>query len=136
MSMQQNKKFYSMYKSIASTVAEQSYCVRRKVGACIVTTGGIVAIGFNGTESGKPNVCELPDGTTDPSTIHAEVNALNKLTKADAKDSIIFVTTAPCIVCAELLSKVGIREVHYKDIQSNIDGLNFLKKFNIPTFRY
>lgn len=132
------KKFHNLYKQIAEAASKQSYCIRRKVGACIVTIEGLTAIGFNGTAPGQPNMCELPGGTTDPNTIHAEVNALDKLTRqgVSTEGAILFVTTAPCMECAKSLASAGIKKVYYRDIQSNIDGLNFLVKAGVDTEQY
>ncbi len=38
--------------------SEESYCKRRKVGACISRNGRPISTGFNGTLPGQPNQCE------------------------------------------------------------------------------
>ena len=43
---------------MARTWAENSYCVRRQVGALMVKDNMIISDGFNGTPSGFENVCE------------------------------------------------------------------------------
>lgn len=123
---------------IAKEASEVSYCVRRKVGACIVTKEGLLAIGMNGTVPGQENICELPNGKTSPDTIHAEINALAKLTKEGVSPcgAILFVTTAPCLECAKSIAAVGIREVHYRDLQTSIAGLEYLVNAGVRHKRY
>ena len=50
------------YLRMASIWAENSYCVRRKVGALIVKDKMIISDGYNGTPSGFENVCEDDEG--------------------------------------------------------------------------
>ena len=141
----QKKKYHNLYIKMVEDVAKQSVATRRKVGAVIVLPTGLIAVGFNGTPAGFNNECEewdsLEEGAelvTRPEVIHAERNALDKLTRqgVSTEGAILFVTTAPCRECAKSLATVGIREVYYKDIQSNTDGLDFLKEACIPTFKY
>lgn len=54
------------YLRMASIWAENSYCVRRKVGALIVKDKMIISDGYNGTPSGFENVCEDDEGHTKP----------------------------------------------------------------------
>lgn len=65
--MESNNKtsaFDRRYLRMAAVWAENSYCVRRKVGALIVKDKMIISDGFNGTPSGFENVCEDADGLT------------------------------------------------------------------------
>ena len=50
------------YLRMATIWAENSYCIRRKVGALIVKDKMIISDGFNGTPSGFENICEDEDG--------------------------------------------------------------------------
>ena len=54
------------YLRMARIWAENSYCVRRKVGALIVKDKMIISDGYNGTPSGFENVCEDENGKTKP----------------------------------------------------------------------
>ena len=53
----QQKRDY-LYMRMARTWAENSYCVRRKVGALLVKDQMIISDGYNGTPSGFENICE------------------------------------------------------------------------------
>ena len=70
------------YLRMASIWAENSYCVRRKVGALIVKDKMIISDGYNGTPSGFENVCEDDEGHTKPYVLHAEANAITKVAKS------------------------------------------------------
>ena len=47
-----------LYMRMAFTWSENSYAIRRQVGALIVKDGSIISDGYNGTPSGFENVCE------------------------------------------------------------------------------
>lgn len=51
-------KFDTVNMNIAFLTATLSYCEKRKVGAVIVKDNRIIANGYNGTLSGKDNLCE------------------------------------------------------------------------------
>ena len=67
------------YLRMARIWAENSYCVRRKVGALVVKDKMIISDGYNGTPSGFENVCEDDNNVTKPYVLHAEANAITKL---------------------------------------------------------
>lgn len=104
-----------LYMDIACRVAEESYCVRAKVGAVVVTKSKGLYVGFNGTPNGYPNFCELPDGSTNPLVVHAEENALSKMLKegVPTDGAVLYTTMSPCIECTKMLYSAGIREVYY-----------------------
>ena len=62
------------YLRMARIWAENSYCVRRKVGALIVKDKMIISDGYNGTPSGFENICEDETGKTKSYVLHAEAN--------------------------------------------------------------
>ena len=87
------------YLRMARIWAENSYCVRRKVGALIVKDKMIISDGYNGTPSGFENVCEDENGKTKPYVLHAEANAITKVAKSanNCDGSTLYITAAPCI---------------------------------------
>lgn len=110
-----------LYMDLAKRVAQESYCVRQKVGAAIVTNVHGLFLGFNGTPSGYQNVCELSEGVSDPLVIHAEENALSKMLKEGvaASGAKLYTTLSPCVECTKMLYSAGIKEVNYlKDFRS------------------
>lgn len=118
----------SLYMDIAHRVAMESYCIRRKVGCMIVTPSLATVIGYNGTPPGWPNVCELPNGNTDPNVIHAEDNALRKAERHGISliNATCYTTLQPCLECAYLLVDSGITRVVYAESYRIQDGLHLL----------
>ena len=114
---------------IAETVSKMSYAKRLQVGAIVVKDNRIISIGYNGTPAGWDNNCEDEDNKTKPEVIHAEANAIMKLASSSesGKDSVMFLTHAPCIDCAKLIYGAGITHVHYKNEYRDQKGIEFLK---------
>jgi len=121
------------HMKVAYIYANLSYCVRRKVGCVIVKHNSIIAIGYNGTPSGEENVCEDINGNTKTNVIHAEDNALRKLTKRteSAENSVMFVTTSPCMLCAPRILDAGIKKVYFVEKYKKDDGIKYLQKKGI-----
>ncbi len=119
--------------NLALNVAQASYCVRKKVGALIVNQDNVIAIGYNGTISGFPNVCELEDGSTRPDVLHAESNAIAKCAKSsnNSDGASLYVTLSPCFECAKIIIQSGIKKVYYLEEYRILDGLNLLRKSKI-----
>ena len=55
---QKQRQFDIRYLQMARVWAENSYCVRRKVGALLVKDKMIISDGYNGTPAGFENICE------------------------------------------------------------------------------
>lgn len=121
------------YLRMATIWSENSYCVRRQVGALLVKNGMIISDGYNGTPTGFENVCELDDGTTKPYVLHAEANAITKIarTSVSSENSTLYVTASPCIECAKLIIQSGIKRVVYADEYRIMDGVELLKRAGI-----
>ena len=136
----QKNKYHKLYMDLAIRCSEESVDRRRKVGCIIVTNTGLMAQGWNGTPAGVDNVCDDWDDNveggrfvTRPEVVHAERNALDKLSKEGvvAKDSIVFVTLSPCLECAKSLHGVGVREVWYLTAKRDRRGLDFFEKVGL-----
>lgn len=121
------------YLRMALVWAENSYCVRRKVGALIVKDQMIISDGYNGTPSGFENVCEDENNVTKPYVLHAEANAITKVAASSnsSKGATIYVTSAPCIECAKLIIQSGIRRVVYSEKYRVEDGCQLLQRAGI-----
>ncbi|MCD7929874.1 MAG: dCMP deaminase family protein [Tannerellaceae bacterium] len=121
------------YLRMAMVWAENSYCVRRRVGALIVKDKMIISDGFNGTPSGFENVCEDENNITKPYVLHAEANAITKVAASSnsSKGAIIYVTSAPCIECAKLIIQSGIKRVVYSEKYRTEDGCELLLRAGI-----
>lgn len=112
------------FLEIADLVSKRSTCLRRKVGALIVRDKRILATGYNGAPRGLPHCSEkgclrqqlkIAHGERHELCrgLHAEQNALLQasLHGVSVKDSILYCTTQPCIICAKMLINAGIQEV-------------------------
>jgi len=120
----------------AFVYADLSYCKRKQVGCVIVKDDNPIAVGYNGTPSGEENVCEDDEGFTKPNVIHAEDNALRKLTRSHESSvgAHVFITAAPCIRCAEKLKDAKVAKVYYAEVYGgHTEGLVYLEKHNIET---
>lgn len=112
--------------------SENSYCVRRKVGALIVRDNMIISDGYNGTPSGFPNVCE-ENNVTYPYVLHAEANAITKVARSNnsSEGSTLYVTASPCMECSKLIIQAGIKRVVFSDLYRIHDGIELLKKAGV-----
>lgn len=128
------EKFIQAHMAVAEVYAQLSYAERRKVGCVIVKNDTIIGIGYNGTPPGWDNDCEDDWNKTKSEVIHAEQNALDKITKStmSSEHAVLFVTTAPCIECAKRIFGAGIRKVYYREVYRNDDGIRFLDAAGIP----
>lgn len=141
------------YLRMARIWSENSYCVRRKVGALLVKNRRIISDGYNGTPTGFPNVCEylaneegeftrnqiinaMAEGIetrTYSYVLHAEANAITKIAKSNNSSvgSTLYVTTMPCVECAKLIIQSCIVRVVYEDDYRIRDGVELLLKAGI-----
>jgi len=113
---------------MAELVAGQSYCKRAQVGAVIVKDGNVIAIGYNGTPSGWPNICEDDSGRTREEVLHAESNAIAKCARSvsSSDGAHLYVTHSPCVDCAKLIIQAGIGKVFYKVTYRDLRGIGML----------
>jgi len=121
------------YLRMARIWAENSYCVRRKVGALIVKDKMIISDGYNGTPSGFENKCEDEEGRTKPYVLHAEANAITKVAKSanNCDGSTLYITAAPCLECSKLIIQAGIRRVVFNDLYRLSDGIDLLQRAGV-----
>ena len=121
------------YLRMARVWAENSYCVRRQVGALIVKDKMIISDGYNGTPSGFENICENDMGMTKPYVLHAEANAITKVAKSanNCDGGTLYVTTSPCMECSKLIIQAGIKRVVFSEKYHNTEGLDILAKVGV-----
>lgn len=133
MSREKQLEIDRRYLRMALIWSENSYCVRRKVGALLVKNQMIISDGYNGTPSGFENVCEDEFGVTKPYVLHAEANAITKVAGSsnDSRGSTIYITSSPCIECAKLIIQSGIRRVVYSESYHTDAGCKLLLRAGI-----
>ena len=130
---EKQRKLDLRYLKMARIWAENSYCVRRQVGALIVKDKMIISDGYNGTPSGFENICENDMGATKPYVLHAEANAITKVAKSanNCDGGTLYVTTSPCMECSKLIIQAGIRRVVFSEKYHNTEGLDILAKVGV-----
>jgi dCMP deaminase len=136
------------FSQLAYLVSERSTCLRRKVGAILVKDRRILASGYNGAPSGIIH-CEsvgclrekmkIPSGRCHEICrgLHAEQNVLLQaaLHGVTVKDSILYITHAPCSICAKMIINAGIKEVVFSEDYPDEMALDFLREAKIKLRR-
>ena len=104
-------KYDKAYLKMALEWGELSYCKRRKVGALIVKDKMIISDGYNGTPTGFENVCEDDEGYTKWYVLHAEANAIAKVSSStqSTNGATLYITLSPCKECSKLIFQSGIK---------------------------
>ncbi|MCH1444532.1 MAG: dCMP deaminase family protein [Flavobacteriaceae bacterium] len=118
---------------MADEWSKLSYCKRRQVGALIVKDKMIISDGYNGTPSGFENFCEDEDGYTKWYVLHAEANAIAKVSGStqSTKGATLYITLSPCRECSKLIFQSGISRVVYSKKYKDQSGIDFLVKSGI-----
>ena len=118
---------------MAQIWSENSYCIRRQVGALIVKDKMIISDGYNGTPTGFENICEDDADHTKAYVLHAEANAITKVAQSNNSSlgATLYVTTSPCIECSKLIIQAGIKRVVFGEVYRITDGVELLKRAGI-----
>ena len=126
-------KYDKLFLNVAQEFSEMSYAKRKKVGAVIVKDNSIISDGYNGTPAGYSNECENEEGLTHWYVLHAEANAILKMSTStqSCKDSVLYITLSPCKECSKLIIQSGIKRVIYREKYRDTSGLDFLGNFKI-----
>jgi dCMP deaminase len=113
------------FMSIAKLTSGRSTCLRRQVGAVIVSDKQIVATGYNGAPKGIPH-CEekggclrqqmdIPSGERHElcRALHAEQNAIIQAATSGLSidGATMYITHQPCVICAKMIINAGIRKI-------------------------
>jgi dCMP deaminase len=136
------------FLEVAHLVAKRATCLRRRVGAVLVKDKKILATGYNGAPSGLEHCIDIgclrqklkiPSGQRHELCrgLHAEQNVILQaaLYGVSTKESVLYITNQPCIICAKMLINAGIREiVTCSDYPDSLSG-KFLKEAKIKVRR-
>lgn len=112
------------FMALAEVVSRRATCVRRGVGALLVRDRRILATGYNGAPTGLQHCGQagcmreemnVPSGQRHELCrgLHAEQNAIIQaaLHGTSVRDSVLYVTHQPCVVCAKMLVNAQIKEI-------------------------
>lgn len=114
------------FLGFAMLAATRSTCLRRRVGAVIVSQGWLVATGYNGAPKGADHCGNLisgcireargiPSGQQEQicRAVHAEQNAIIQASSHGVKleGTILYCTHFPCVTCLKMLINSGIHRI-------------------------
>lgn len=136
------------YMELVEVVKKRSTCLRRQVGAIIVKDKRIISTGYNGAPMNCRH-CEeigclraelnIPSGQRHElcRAIHAEQNALVQAAYAgiSVKDSIMYVTTQPCVLCAKMIINAGISKIMFKGDYPDELAMEMLKEAGVRVIK-
>lgn len=147
------------FGDIINVFAQRSKCLKYKTAAMVVSGTQIMSFGYNGTIS-KCQECDeywrsyyLKNRITIPynewihsphfrtlhrewskvNEVHAEVNALNWISKRDIDNTYVLYTTySPCDACAKEIIAYGIKYIKFiEEYPSGQDALNQLRSSGV-----
>jgi dCMP deaminase len=114
------------FMNIARVVASRANCVKRQVGAVIVSDRRIISTGYNGTPRGVTNcneggcprcaaVAEAGTRLDECLCSHAEENSITQAAYhgVTLREGVIYTTFSPCLMCTKMIINAGMREVVY-----------------------
>lgn len=122
--------FEQIYMGLAVDLAERSTCARLKVGTVITTTDyrKVLAVGYNGNAAGLHNGCDR-DEPGHCGCLHSEENAIINCDAPRDTLKIIFVTHAPCEMCAKrIINLGGVQEVVFREKYRSEVGVRLLEE--------
>ena len=134
---------HKTFLAIAKKLGELGTCSRKKVGAVIIRDGRCISWSYNGAPPGLPHCSENDHGyDTLPyfveehqregclNATHAEANAIAFAARQgiSTEGATLYLTLAPCEVCARLLIAAGISRVVYSEAYRDPAGAQLLAK--------
>ena len=132
------------FLEMADLVSKRSTCMRRRVGAVLVRNKKILSTGYNGAPSGLKHCIDIgcireklkiPSGQRHELCrgLHAEQNVILQaaLYGTSTKDSILYITNQPCMICSKMLINAGIAEIVIADGYPDEMAGKFLKEAKI-----
>jgi dCMP deaminase len=143
-----DKKQIEEYLIKASNFSSSSGCLRAKIGCLIVREEKILVKTCNEVFP-QNNYCQQNGCLRDKlklglgqfaercRSIHAEAKAVSEAARkgVSLEEATAFTTCAPCINCAKLLVKAGIKEVYYIDKHGDSAGLKILEISSVKAER-
>jgi dCMP deaminase len=136
------------FMDMAKLASRRSSCLRRAVGAVLVKDRRLLATGYNGVPTGVTH-CEeagclreklnVPSGERHELCrgLHAEQNAILQaaLHGVSIKESSLYCTNLPCIICAKMLINAGVRRIVYLDGYADVLAAEMLEEVGMELVR-
>ena len=128
--LDQRPSWDAYFMEICRVVARRSTCLRRQVGAILVSERRILATGYNGAPRGLEHCADLggcyreqmrvPSGERQElcRALHAEQNAVIQAAIHGVKleNVTAYCTTMPCVTCAKMLINADVRRIVYEAV--------------------
>ena len=127
----------NIWKRFVLDIAKRSPDPKFQVGAVIISNDNtqVLALGYNGDHKGGPNQRDSLE-TGKSGFIHAEVNALIKCDFNNPKPKKMYLTHAPCPVCAKCIVNAGIKQVLYiNDYEPDMSGIKILSECDVSVIK-
>ncbi len=126
-----------IYLEMAKVWSKNSKCKRAQVGCIMVKDKSIISDGYNGSPTGFPNECEDEENNTKAWVLHAEANAITKLSKStlSSDGATLYVTLSPCFECSKLIIQSGIKRVVFTELYRKTDSIPFLLQGGIEVIK-
>jgi len=132
------------FLELADLVASRSTCLRRHVGAVLVSHEHIIATGYNGAPRGLEHCLDtgclreemgIPSGQRYELCrgVHAEQNAIINAANygVSTQDTVLYCTNQPCIICARMLINAGITRVVHRGSFDDSLAVQFMQEAGI-----
>jgi len=137
------------FMKLCRVVAERSTCLRRQVGALLVSNRRILATGYNGAPKGLPHCAEvgclrtrlgIPSGERQELCrgVHAEQNAVIQAAVHGValNDVTCYSTTQPCITCAKMLINANVTRIVYEGDYPDELAMQMLEAAGVELIRW
>ncbi|MCD6361481.1 MAG: cytidine/deoxycytidylate deaminase family protein [Armatimonadetes bacterium] len=135
---------------ICRVVATRSTCLRRHVGAVLVSDRRILATGYNGAPKGLAHCAELggcyreklgvPSGERQElcRALHAEQNAIIQAAVHGVKleNVTAYCTVQPCVTCAKMLINANVRRIVYEKPYPDELSLQMLEEAGVELVQF
>lgn len=133
------------FLELADLVASRSTCLRRHVGAVLVSKEQrIIATGYNGAPRNLEHCLDvgclreemgIPSGQRYELCrgVHAEQNAIINAAYygVSTRDTVLYCTNQPCIICARILINAGITRVVHRGNFDDSLAVQFMQEAGI-----
>jgi len=138
------------FMQICHVVATRSTCLRRQVGAVLVSGRRILATGYNGAPRGLAHCAELggcyrakmgiPSGERQELCrgLHAEQNAIIQAAIHGVKLANVtaYCTDQPCVTCAKMLINADVKRIVYEGDYPDELALEMLREAGVVLVRW
>ncbi len=142
--MEDRPSYDDYFMEMAYIVSKRSTCLRRKVGAILVKDKHILSTGYNGAPKGHKHCSivgclrekhNIPSGERHEMCrgLHAEQNVIIQAAVfgIQIKNSVLYCTNTPCIVCAKMLINAGVKEIVFSGDYPDKLAKQMLEESNI-----